>query len=256
MVWAYLRDLFTRAPSRGKSAPPSSSPMHAVVVNPKSYTLDGALGPGQVRSGPEPSVLVPTSSQCDEPYSAMPPQSPPGFDVDTAVEYPLSAVKGTCTQAPSTSASCFEFPQGLEHPLTTPYMGSVAGDATWGPIQGRVAPAQIPEKAVDSGHKANSNAPCRKHAILCDRCLGMKCLHLSEDGTLCSKDITCASISEHFAGHGVKKKSRAAPILCRWAGCFKLQKRHNFVPEKRRTKGFADPERESITSDLPLAHCP
>ncbi|KAI6007829.1 hypothetical protein EDC04DRAFT_2780937 [Pisolithus marmoratus] len=241
-----------RTPSRGKTAPSSSSPMHMVIVNPKSYTLDGALGLGQVRSGPEPNILVPTSSQCDEPYNATPLPSPPSFDVDTAVGYPLSPVNGICTQAPSTNASCFEFPQGLEHPLNTPYMGSIAGDITWGPTQGRVAPAQNSEKEVGSGHKANSDAPCRKHANLCDRCLGMKCHHLSADWTLCSKDITCATISEHFAGHGVKRMSRAELILCRWEGCFQHQKRHNFVRHIR----FADPECECITSDLPLAYCP
>lgn len=206
--------------------------MHATIVNSKSYTLLGALGPEQ---GPKYSALVSTNPQISD---TMPLPSPTGF-VDTpyrAVRYPGSSpANGSCAQAPSTNASCFESSEGVngvDHTPSrdvsvdrTPYVvDSIAAGVAWGTaLVGCIAPAQNPAKEADSRYKENLYVWCPR----------MLCHYLFADGTRCLQVITCDTVSTHFAGHGVEGKSRAEEILCRWEGCFQSQKRHNFVRHVR-----------------------
>ncbi|KAI6094525.1 hypothetical protein EDD16DRAFT_833373 [Pisolithus croceorrhizus] len=170
--------------------------MHAKVVNHKSYTLAYALGPEQDPKRNEP---VPSDSQCDEIGDTKPLPSPTGS----------SPANRACTHAPGTIASCFESFEGMD---------SVDHHAL-----SRDVLVDITPYVEDSGYKADPYVWCPR----------MLCLHLSADGTRCLQVITCATVSAHFATHGVQQKSRREDILCRWEGCFLSQKRHNFTRHVR-----------------------
>lgn len=204
-----------------KRPPSGRSSMHANLINRKSYTLGNALGPGQ-----NPITLVPTNSQCVETGN-------PGGLVDSShgiVEYYPSPVSTACTQAPSTHASSFNSGEQLEQHSNTSYMvGGISRDVAWGPSQKCVATAQNLVQEVNSRHKANPDTRCPSHAKIYAKCPRMRCLRVSANGTPCLRMITCATVSEHFASHGVKGKSRREDIPCNWMRCLKLLKRHNFV---------------------------
>ncbi|KAI6015671.1 hypothetical protein EDC04DRAFT_2751741 [Pisolithus marmoratus] len=150
--------------------------------------------------------------------------------VDTlhgTVRCPSSPASGTCAEAPNTNASFWEFSEvQLEHHSNTLYMvGGNTGDVAWGSAQRCFAPTQNLAKEV--------NARYGNHTNLYTRCPRMQCFHLSENGSPCLQVITCATVSEHFAGHGVKGKCRMDDILCNWAECAQHHKRHNFVRHVR-----------------------
>ncbi|KAI5981353.1 hypothetical protein EDD15DRAFT_2204105 [Pisolithus albus] len=177
---------------------------------------------------------------------------------DTQVQVQLYATlngNGTCAQAPRINASCFKSSEGVngvDHTPSryvsvhcTPYVvDSIAAGVARGtaPV-GCIAPVQSPVKEADNG-------------------------------TRCLQIITCATVSTHFAGHGVEGKPRAEEILCRWEGCFQSQKRHNFVrhvreahlghrrgttihnPQRRMAFPILDVNRSrKDTLDLQLADC-
>ncbi|KAI6151068.1 hypothetical protein BKA82DRAFT_26662 [Pisolithus tinctorius] len=146
------------------------------------------------------------------------------------VEYCPSPVSTACTQAPSTHASTSNSGEQLEQHSNTSYMvGGISRDAAWEPSQRCVATAQNLAQEVNSRYKANSDTRCPSHAKIYAKCPRMRCLRVSANGTQCLRMITCATVSEHFASHGVKGKSRTEYIPCNWMRCRKLLKRHNFV---------------------------
>ncbi|KAI5980431.1 hypothetical protein F5J12DRAFT_885656 [Pisolithus orientalis] len=57
------------------------------------------------------------------------------------------------------------------------------------------------------------------------------CQYQDPDKGLCMLEITCATVSEHFATyHGVRAMSRSQWVDCRWVGCVdKRLRRHSFV---------------------------
>ncbi|KAI6100410.1 hypothetical protein EDD17DRAFT_1516027 [Pisolithus thermaeus] len=59
-------------------------------------------------------------------------------------------------------------------------------------------------------------------------CLTMQCLYPGREEMLCLQELSCGTVSSHFASHGIENKSRTEIIRCEWKGCVANVTRHAF----------------------------
>lgn len=119
-----------------------------------------------------------------------------------------------------------------ERPCTTFAPDTTTLDTDLGLARGGDADTMLPQNAVQEvTHKYRANypagAPTDKSQY--SNCPSTSCLCLCVDGTLCLKEISCATVPSHFVAHGVEKKSRKEAIRCMWKGCVKTVTRHTFA---------------------------
>lgn len=56
-----------------------------------------------------------------------------------------------------------------------------------------------------------------------------RCLYPGVGGSLCLKEISCATVPSHFTGHGIENRTRKVAIRCQWKGCVEAVTRHTFA---------------------------
>ncbi|KAI6109026.1 hypothetical protein EDD16DRAFT_1616798 [Pisolithus croceorrhizus] len=172
----------------------------------RSYTLDGAVG--DTYFPPARPQLVP---------NAMDPTCLGGRENGPSLP---GLVGGSYTFGDSVHYNSESNP--LVHSCVNYTPSNTTRNAELGSARVEDAYTGLPQNAVQ---EARTLANGHQYA----NCLTMQCLYPGREEMLCLQELSCGTVSSHFASHGIENKSRTEIIRCEWKGCVANVTRHAFV---------------------------
>lgn len=183
----------------------------------KSYTLDGAVGD---------TYLLPTQSKL---LSSTDPTCPG----EGGSYFSLQGLVGESCSSGDSVRCTTEQSQVIYHgvpytPNNTTFERELglakAGDTNTGLSQ---YVGQEAKRVCEASYGADG--PVNSRETQYANCPLTRCLYPGVRGSLCLKEISCATVPNHFTGHGIENRTRKVAIRCKWKGCVKTVTRHTFA---------------------------